>query len=230
MDIKKKEEKKEAGVPEKEVKELGGDAPKKEKTPNPSTTEKTVNITIDISPDDVIKYDNDGVKLTFAHERGAFLRLPSDVVRGLSYENKQRYFISKGMYEESLNFDHYDKRNAPIRAGFATATDRLKVENGDPSKHYCWKRPDELRQAQMEGYRVVHDDSIGTFNSDPGTSHTVGMNGIDELVLMEIPKAQRDQQRAANREKDKRRREGVESSTIDDISRSGGKPFIPKEE
>lgn len=200
-----------------------------EKTKEPNVS-KTIEISIDNSPEDVIKYNNDGVKLLFAHEKGRFLRLPSEVARDLSHDNKQRYFVSKGMHEETLSFDHYDQRKFPPRPGFATATDRLEVRNQDPSKHYCWKRPDELRQAQMEGYRVANDPSLDTFGSETGTSRTVGEQGQDELVLMEIPNEKREQQRAANRDKDHQRRKGVESSAMDDMIRSGGKPYIPKED
>ena len=198
--------------------------------PKPNPKPNLVKISIDNTPEEVIQYDTDGVKLEFEHANGRFLRLPSEVTRSLSYENKQRYFVSKGMFEETLSFDHYDRRKFPPKQGFATATDRLDVKNKNPRMHYCWKRPDELRQAQMDGYRPVSDDSLDTFGGDVSSTRTVGAGGDTELVLMEIPKETKDQQRAANKEKDQKRRQGVESSTVDDMIRSGGKPFIPKEE
>lgn len=218
----------------KEVPEQGpeakADIPKKEEKSKPSKPSKAVKITIDNDPQEVVQYDNDGVRLEFEHANGKFLRLPPEVTRSLSYENKQRYFVSKGMFEETLSFDGYDRRNFPPRQGFATATDRLSVLNKDPKMHYCWKRPDELRQAKMDGYRVAQDASLDTFNSEPSSTKTVGTHGQEELVLMEIPKEINQQQRAANKEKDQRRRKGVESGAVDDMIRSGGKPFIPKEE
>jgi len=246
MEIQKKEKKEERNNPEGEKIEVSSPDPdesglaprgdigkessgKKEQKTKKAKKPDTVTISIDNTPEEVVQLNNDGVKLLFDHANGRFLKLPPEVARDLSYENKQRYFVSKGMFEETLSFDHYDRRKFPPKAGFATATDRLDVKNKDPRMHYCWKRPDELRQAQLDGYRPAADDTLDTFSNPTGSTRTVGTGGQEELILMEVPKEVKEQQRAANKEKDHRRREGVESSAVDDMIRGGGKPFIPKE-
>lgn len=192
--------------------------------------DKKITISVDNSPEEVVQWDSEGKRLEFEHDAKRFLRLPSDVVRELSYENKRRYYVSKGMAEETIDLSSYDKRNIKPRPGFAMASDRLAVYNKKPGMEYCWKRPDELRQAHMDGYREVQDPDIKTFGGDVGSTHTVGMYGDTELVLMEIPKETRDRQRAALRQKDEIRRKGVESTAIADLQRSGGKPYVPSDD
>lgn len=202
------------GAPEAEVVEVS----KKAKN------SKAITITVDNSPEEVLKLDDAGEALHFEHDPAKFLRLGRETLQKMSFANKQRYFVSKGMAEETLDLSAYDRRKFKPQPGRAMATDRLKIFNEDPNYHYCWKRPDELRQAMMDGYVVENSDAVDTFNSDPGSSHTVGVNGETELVLMKTPIENHKQYRAANREKDKRRREGVKADADQFVHRQGGKP------
>jgi len=208
------------------------DPPKKEKQApapevepkKPSSPSKVVTIDIDTPMEKVVELDNNGVELEFDHHPEKFLRLPSDVTRELSYNNKQRYFVSKGMAEETLDLSAYDQRMFKPEPGRAMATDRLEVLNKDPNFHYCWKRPDELQHCKMDGYVIADDRQLGTFHGDVGSARTVGADGKTELVLMKLPKEKYQQQRAANKELNQRRKAGVEQDAKAFIERKGGAP------
>jgi hypothetical protein len=225
--VAKKEEVQEVKKPVKETPPKPKKISKGEGNPKTSkevNSSRKVTVDIDTPMEKVVELDESGAILEFAHEPKTFLRLPSDVTRKLSYENKQRYFVSKGMAEETLDLSHYDRRMFKPEPGRATATERLMVYNKDPRFEYAWKRPDELREFEMKGYVVDHDQGLDTFNGDVGSSHTVGTQGNTELVLMKVPKEIREQQRVANRELDKRRRVGVEQDAKAFIDRQGGTP------
>lgn len=95
--------------------------------------------------------------------------------------------------------------------------------------HYCWKRPDELVQAGVLGYKIVHGD-VGTFAQKGDGTHRVGAFGQDELVLMQIPQEKFDAIEAEAGAKSRTRLESQTNKAESVISEAGGVPFHPKEQ
>lgn len=150
--------------------------------------DKIVNVSIDMKPEDVLAYDAEGKELHFDSDLGKFLELGADDVRALGKDNRDRYFVSLGAWRMEKDEEDALAADIKVSARLTSATDRLHVEGLDPSKHYCWKRPDELRQAGYEGYKIARGKGLRSFGGKSGDIHRVGAMGEDELILMEMPK------------------------------------------
>lgn len=193
---------------------------------------KRVDLTIDNTIEDIVKYQDKGYELFFVDSDEKFLQLSEDEVKELNLFNKQKYNIACGIRYRTLRLDeikHAHKVFKP-RAGFASATDRLEIRGGDPSMHRFWKRPDELQKVAYEGGRVCKDPSVITFggtdedgrSATGGTSHTVSADGIDELVLCETPKERNIARRKAVEAKSQNRNRAVDESAKNEIAKLGG--------
>jgi hypothetical protein len=109
-----------------------------------------------------------------------------------------------------------------VSARFASATARLRVDNKDPNMHYVWKRPDELRQAAYEGYKIAKGTNLRTFSGRPDSEvHRVGAMGDDELILMQIPGKLAEERQRAVGEKSKKRIERFDDASAEEIEKSG---------
>jgi hypothetical protein len=190
-----------------------------------------VDVTLDTTEEDVLKYNEEGKNLFFDGDLDSFKVLSDNTIDQLSYINRQRYFSSYGEYK--YNLEHKDEENITSRIQvsprYATATGRLEVHGKDPRFHYCWKRPDELRQAKYEGYEVADDDALDTFQGKDKVSslHKVGAYGDDELVLTKIPQELFDERQRAIQEKSTKRIKAVEDTAKDEMRRAGGLPYEP---
>jgi hypothetical protein len=200
--------------------------PKAERSKN---AEKPI-ISIDTKVEDVVKWDSEGAELYFADDPEKFLELPSDVAGGLGFYNKQRYYTARNIMKGTMDLSGYDKRKFKPQPGTATAGQQLRVDGKDSRFHYCWKRPDELQQAQRNGYRVADDPALDTFYGDVGSTRTVGQAGSEEMVLMKIPREAWEKKQADNRTRSKARRAAVEENAINEMLKGGGKPYKPEEE
>ena len=149
---------------------------------------KTVRITIDTTPERVVELDAAGEALEFSDVLGEFLELPGEQVKLLSKDNRDRYFVALGAWRMARDEEEGLVSDIKVSGRLTSATERLRVEGMDPKKHYCWKRPDEMRQAGYDGYKVARGDSLRSFGGRPGEIHRVGAMGEDELILMEMPK------------------------------------------
>lgn len=211
----------------------GNKKPKGEKdpkTPKEATISTKTIISIDNTPEEVIELANQGVDLYFADEKDRFLELPSAAVESLDFYNRQRYFTARNIMHGNLDLSAADGRKYKPQPGRATAAQQMSVYGKDPRFHYCWKRPDELRQAAREGYVIAGDPTLDTFYGDAGSSHTVGLQGQEEMVLTKIPKEEFEASKAQAVKKSKDRRASVESNAIADILKGGGVPHKDKEE
>ena len=149
---------------------------------------KTFKVSIDTNVDSVIEWDAKGKDLEFSDGLGEFLELPSETVKLLSRNNRDRYFVSLGAWRMAKDEEEGLVADLKVSGRLSSASERLRVEGKDPRKHYCWKRPDELRQAGYEGYKVARGESLRSFGGKSGDIHRVGAMGEDELILMEMPK------------------------------------------
>jgi len=189
-----------------------------------SNNSKTVKVSVDNSPDEVVELNNQGVELYFDDTKDRFLELPPHIAEDLGFYNKQRYFTARNIVQGELDLSKNAKGYRP-QPGQATAAEQMTVYGKDSRYHYCWKRPDELRQAERNGYRVANDPNLDTFYGDVGSSHTVGEKGQEELVLMKLPKDVHEQRQADVVNKSKVRRASVEDNAMNDLKKGGGQPY-----
>lgn len=186
-----------------------------------------IDVTLDMTEEDVIQYDKDGKNLFFDGDLGAFKELSDKTLSQLSSLNRVRYFSSYGeyTYNKKREFEPKISERVKVSPRYATATQRLEVLNKDPNKHYVWKRTDEVRAAKYEGYQVSSDEKLDTFGSDTSSVHTVGETGEAELVLMETSKENFKARQRAISEKSQRRIKAVEDTAKEEMRRDGGLPY-----
>ena len=190
-----------------------------------------VPISIDNRVEDVVDYDQAGQVLDFQDEPGRFLKLPSEVVKGLSPSNRDCYFLAYGANQvlvEEASMGLPEGLDIKVSGMSARATAKLEIYNKRPGMHYCWKRPDELQQAIRMGYRVSEDSNLETLVSSPSRIHRISALGEDELIAMEIPEAGHQAILRAQKEKSDRLEGAVEAQARREISRIGP-VFDPKE-
>ena len=184
------------------------------------------NISVDQTFDEVIASDQKGDLLIFEHEPGKFLKLTQEQVDSLSLHNRAVYMLSKDMYEKELRLAEVPEFMRGIEVNqYARPSQRLNVEGKDPNTHYVWKRPDEFREALRDGYKAVQGDTVETYASRVGSSHVIGEQGHEELVLMQIPKDRYMARLRAVEEISQRRVKGAEATALDDMRRKGGSPL-----
>lgn len=201
---------------------------KPDKTSKTSQTSTQVKISIDSKPEEVVELNNQGVELYFDDTKDGFLELPSNVAEDLGFYNKQRYFTARNIVQGALDLSS-NKEGYNPQPGQATASEQMAVYGKDARFHYCWKRPDELRQAQRQGYRVANDPNLDTFYGGTGTSHLVGEKGQEELVLMKTPRDNYEQSQKEIVKKSKARRAAVEDNAWTDLQKGGGQPYRDQE-
>lgn len=142
-----------------------------------------MHITIDIKPEDVLKLDEDGMNLSFAHEPDKFLDLPKEIYSKLNEKNLQAYKLARFDYKEECEIKSKDliPSDVNIFTKFMLASEQLKVENMPDHLHGVWKRPDELPIFERIGYKVWK-------KGDPGnpvmTNGRIGKAGDEVLILM----------------------------------------------
>jgi len=202
-------------------------------------TSKKVFISIDNTIEDIIKYQSEGVEIFFKDDPEDFLPLSQEEISQLNSINRTRYTIACGVRYQTLNLSDLkdSKKFFKPRPGFASATQRLTIKGGRPDMHYAWKRPDELQQYAYEGGRVCTDPNVRTFggvDADGKTvrgssTKTVSANGVDELILCEMPKERKEARDQAIAEKSIRRNKAVEATAMAELKAAGGQPFREKD-
>ena len=120
-------------------------------------------------------------------------------------------------------------KDITITGRFASATERLAVHNQKPGMSYSWQPPDKIRQMSYEGYKVSTDADLDTFGKSPSGVHRIGIQGNDEMILMEVPTEIRDQRQRAIGEKSRQRAEAVEKQGEAAIIKDKGQVYRPKE-
>lgn len=171
------------------------------KTPKP----KIVKVSVDMAPADVIELSQSGADLRFEDTPGQFLELDDEHVRELRKGDREKYFVAHGAWRMEMNQRLSESEGIRVSGRLAAATARLEVDGKDPGMHYCWKRPDELRQAGYDGYEIAKGKNLRSFGGKSGAVHRVGAMGEDELILMQKPReqAERDLREPAERSRRK---------------------------
>lgn len=186
-----------------------------------------IDVTLDMSDEDVLQYDKDGGNLFWDGSLENFKMLDAESIEELSSMNRTRYFSSFQEYQKAFERKDEPKISDRIKISprLARATQRLEVTGKKPGMHYCWKRSDEVAHSKVEGYKTVSDSTVGSFSGLKDGHHEVGADGDTELVLMEIPEELHQERQRAVSEKSKRRKEAVDNQTREDIRRAGGIPY-----
>jgi len=203
-----------------------------EENPTPKPEPRNIIITVDNSIEDVVRFDTEGHNVAFDDSLGKFLDIPDEVLKGLSAMTQTRYLVSYRSYTKLKEREAHPERFATpgieVSPRLASATSRLEVRGKDPNKDYVWKRTDELQTSAYEGWKVSSDPNLQTFGGEAGSSRQIAAAGKTEMVLMEAPKGTSLALQRAAAEKSRKRSDGVERSTADDMKRSGGMPFKPQ--
>jgi hypothetical protein len=139
-------------------------------------------ITLQDNISDVVSWDQAGDTLVFEHQQ--FLELPEDIVRGLAYENRNNYFMARGMKLAAESAPHLKKRKRLIDPFSNIVLRRVKDikrryrdEHGQ-EWHQAWIDPKNVDAMKGLGYRVVKNDN--------GESKVIKNGDTDELVCMEV--------------------------------------------
>ena len=198
-------------------------------------TPKRVFISIDKTFEDVIQYQSEGYSIFFADGEGELLKLTAEQRKKLSTYNAEKYRVAEAITNKTLDLSSIKTSHMKFKpkATFASATNRLRVENKKPHLHYAWKRQDELQQVIYDGGRVCIDPEVQTFGSfdehgkaigETDSTHYVRANGEIELVLTETPIEVYQAKRDAIDAKSVRNNEAVDSKIKADLTAMGGDP------
>ena len=190
--------------------EAKGTVPKAPKT-------GVIQVSLDMQPGDVVEWSRSGADLRFADEPGQFLELADAHVRELRKTDREKYFVAHGAWRMEMNQRLAETEGIRVSGRLAAATARLDVEGKDPSMHYCWKRPDELRQAGYDGYEIAKGANLRSFSGKSGSVHRVGAMGEDELILMQKPKEQAERDLLEPAEKSRQRVKNFDKASKSDI-------------
>jgi hypothetical protein len=194
---------------------------------------KRVIISIDNTIENVIQYQNKGYSIFFSDEDNQFLKLTTEEMKKLNPYNAEKYRVAKAIVEKTLDLSSIKTSHMKFKpkATYASATNRLRVENKKPHLHYAWKRQDELQQVIYDGGRVCLDPEIRTFGSfdetgksikEKDSTHYVMADGVIELVLTETPIEIYQARRDAIDARSVRNNEAVESQARAEIDALGG--------
>ena len=153
-------------------------------------------ITVDNSISDVIELDKNKVHINFESTPGKFKELPLEVVKELSFENKQRYMISKQLFElesgskPSTRGAEEDtwKYDVEYLSSGGTATEKIEVKNKKADRVYRWVRTSNLGRRLNEGWRVCKDVDVVTGSTERPGKHEQTLLGRATSVLVEIPR------------------------------------------
>ena len=196
---------------------------------------KRVFIGVDKTFEDVIQYQNEGYSIFFDDTEGQFLTLNVDQRKKLNTYNAEKYRIAEAIVQGNLDLSSIKTSHMKFKpkATFASATNRLRVENQKPHLHYAWKRQDELQQVIYDGGRICIDPDIQTFGSfdekgksiqEKDSTHYVKANGEIELVLTETPIEIYKAQREAIDQRSVRQNAAVDNTAKAELEAMGGDP------
>jgi len=179
----------------------------------------SVTVSSGMSPEAVVKYNNEGKALVF-DVQGGFPELADSVVRQLSSENRMRY-------------SHAREIHAILRPEAELATQGIQVDlqlvskpkeklDATPPKGlvHRWVRPEKLRDRQAKGWKVAGKETK-SYLGMTGGMHRVGHNGQDELLLMTKPRTEHEKVYAAKAIKNSARA-GFTGSVVTSEAQSAG--------
>ena len=188
-----------------------------------STKEKKkVMITKDVSFEDVLQYDQDGVTLVW--DVDSFLELGEGDLRKLKKATRDRYSIFRELAEEQKGRKAGDEAvvaGITVAPDVGRATSKLDVRGKNPTMDYRWERPDMVNVRLEQGYRVAKGVRTLRGADDKGI-HRIGSSGQDELILLEVPKDVKASMKADRRRRRERAFTGQEEQAKSEIERLGG--------
>ena len=212
-------------------------------TINPNTLNKEKNkeipkrafISIDNTYESVIQYQDEGYSIFFADGEGELLTLTEDQIKGLNLYNREKYRTAVAITNKTLDLTSVKESHMKFKpkASYASATNRLKVENQKPGMHYAWKRQDELQQVIYDGGRVCQDPAVTTFGDfdiqgkpvgEKDSTHYIQADGVIEQVLTETPEEIYKIKRDAIDDLSVRRNNAVDNTIKADLEAMGGNP------
>jgi hypothetical protein len=198
-------------------------------------------VSVDNTPEEVLKLDKEGYELAFDLDR--FLSLDDDVVEELSRKNYANYCVAENQIaQRELS---KTKRRDPnyvqdwelgILGGNAKNRMEKALVGVKKGWHGCLKAPDEVDEALSNGYKFVYklsDDKQklvdegkakpSDFADDPGTSTPVRLGQEDkpELIAMQIPEEKWQKHLVAIGYKSKGRWERQKEDYFDKVERAG---------
>lgn len=148
---------------------------------------------VDTSVEDVVKYSKEGRRLLFGEDEN-FLKLPEEIVRQLSVENRRKYDMAKnitlkqdvvGTIEDGLRGWVKDYNVIP-----GAASGKTIVTGKDPKMEYHWASKEKLSKHLGMGFQVTRDPNVKAGDSsDTCTYKTIGGENKPEMVLVERPKS-----------------------------------------
>lgn len=159
-------------------------------------------VTVDSSIGDIVEFEKKGGELVFSAKKGQFKVLTESDVAQLSAKSRQKYSLTKELYEENLidepvagiasvigaqdpaaliNTGYGIKLNA--EAG--SASDRLKfrVTDGRDKKDFFYAQAENVEEQLYQGAEVVTNGVQSWGNKGTGV-HRLTKRGNDELILM----------------------------------------------
>lgn len=154
---------------------------------------KTVG-SIDNTVADVVKWDKEGRTLFFEDNESTFIKLDSEVVRGLSTANRMRYQTAKQIAggvdvisSMTTAIQGFDSADYAVRPGSASAN--LAVLGKDKDTDYYWERKENVNKRRSEGWIVNTDSNVRTLHDESCSYKTVGGENNPEMILVSRPKS-----------------------------------------
>ncbi len=222
--------------------EIDEEKEEKEDTKTSKTTKKEkkskrVYIDLDKTYEDVIQYQDEGYSVFFADGEGEFLELTPNQQKELNPYNKEKYRIAEAITNKALDLSGIKTSHMKFKpkATYASATNRMRVENKKPGKHYAWKRQDELQQVIYDGGSICQDPEVKTFGAfdvrgkavtEKDSTHYVQADGVIEQVLTEMSKEIHQAHRDAIDLKSVRQNEAVDNTARAEIDALGGNTAV----
>ena len=162
----------------------------------PSPDVEKVIFTVDSREDDLLKWEKEGREIYFG-DGGQFKLVPPHILRELSPGTKAKYFVAKGVTEESLTIGNTDQKDSVLRdlrqkysVPGASTIQKLSIRGGVPNFEYSHFRVDRMGEAEERGWTPASTEEVKAYSANTtGTSIVLkDRAGNAELILMKKPK------------------------------------------
>jgi len=188
---------------------------------------KKLEITVEMSIEDIVKYDQEG--MVFMWNMDQFRELTAIELRQLSKANRDRYVVFKDMAEETQSRSPSDTALAEavsvhVPDTMGNASRRIKLTSHKSGFHSYWARPDQVNDLLQKGYQIAQK-GWGTLKSPDGKGRQeIGVNGQTELILLEISDENRAKLQSQKKAMRTRAIEGIQQTNESEVTRLGGRP------
>jgi hypothetical protein len=149
---------------------------------------KKIDVSVDITIDEVIRLDKEGATLEFDTEPDRFLKMKGSQ---LSQKNRLAYQIAKEIYEDKLEENPYDQIPGDIQfsSSALTAREKLEIPN-NPAYQYQFVGRQALQECLGKGWTVVSNEKTSVNQVGHGRSEVKDRNGQTELILIKLPRTE----------------------------------------